>query len=94
MRGGGQPAFCLITGLISLYYRDPEGNRRAASDNFSDWKLSARLCFPDFAANPIGTFFDPAKVYDELGRGPILRLFEVHSGWGALNLIPVSGCPA
>jgi hypothetical protein len=24
---------------------------------------------PDFAANPIGTFFDPAKVYDKMKGG-------------------------
>lgn len=67
-KGGIEPAFCLDHGLtISLYYRDPEGNFvELQSDNFSDWKLSTEFMrtSADFAANPIGTFFDPAKVYD------------------------------
>jgi len=61
------PAFCLDHGLTaSLYYRDPEGNFvELQSDNFGDWKLSSEWMrtSPDFAANPIGTFFDPEKVY-------------------------------
>ncbi len=63
---GIQPAFCLEHGLtISIYYRDPEGNFvELQSDNFGDWKLSSEWMrtSPDFAANPIGYFFDPAKV--------------------------------
>ncbi len=63
-----EPAFCLDHGLtISLYYKDPEGNYiELQSDNFSDWKKSTEFMrtSADFAANPIGTFFDPARVFD------------------------------
>ena len=63
---GITPAFCLDHGLtMSLYYRDPEGNFvELQSDNFGDWKQSNEFMrnSPDFASNPIGTFFDPEKV--------------------------------
>ena len=61
------PAFCLDHGLtMSLYYKDPEGNFvELQSDNFSDWALSSEFMrtSEDFQRNPIGTFFDPEKVY-------------------------------
>ena len=64
---GLQPAFCLDHGLtVSIYYRDPEENFvELQSDCFGDWKKSSEwiATSPDFAANPIGTFFDPVKVY-------------------------------
>jgi catechol 2,3-dioxygenase len=60
------PAFALDHGLtISLYYKDPEGNYvELQSDNFGDWEKSSAFMktSPDFAANPIGTFFDAEKV--------------------------------
>src|ERR1700678_1191143 len=72
-KAGVEPAFCLDHGLtISLYYKDPEGNYvELQSDNFGDWSKSAEWMrtSPDFAANPIGTFFDPAKVYDKMKSG-------------------------
>ena len=64
---GIDPAFCLDHGLtISIYYQDPEGNYvELQSDSFGDWKASSEWIrtSPDFAANPIGTFFEPEKVY-------------------------------
>ena len=61
-----EPAFALDHGLtISLYYRDPEGNYvELQSDVFGDWKLSTEYMrtSTDFAANPIGVFFDTANV--------------------------------
>ena len=30
----------------------------------------------DFAANPIGTFFDPARVYDEMKSGVEFRALQ------------------
>ena len=63
---GVLPAFCLDHGLtISIYYKDPEGNFvELQSDNFGDWTKSTEFMrtSSDFAANPIGTFFDPDKV--------------------------------
>jgi catechol 2,3-dioxygenase len=52
---------------MSIYYEDPEGNYvELQSDNFSDWKLSTDYMRRSraFAENPIGVFFDPARVYE------------------------------
>ena len=72
-KAGVEPAFCLDHGLtISLYYKDPEGNFvELQSDNFGDWSRSAEWMrtSADFAANPIGTFFDPARVYEKFQSG-------------------------
>ena len=72
-KAGIEPAFCLDHGLtISLYYKDPEGNFvELQSDNFGDWAKSGEFMrtSTDFAANPIGTFFDPALVYEKVKSG-------------------------
>jgi catechol-2,3-dioxygenase len=79
-RSGVEPAFSLDHGLtISLYYRDREGNFvELQSDTFSDWKLSTEWMrtSPDFAANPIGTFFDPARVYDAFKAGTDFKTLQ------------------
>jgi catechol-2,3-dioxygenase len=99
-KGGVEPAFCLDHGLtMSLYYREPEGNFvELQSDNFSDWKLSGEFMrtSPDFAANPIGTFFDPAKVYDEFRSGADFKTLQKSIRGGAYlpNPIPNIGLPA
>lgn len=98
-KGGVEPAFCLDHGLtISLYYKDPEGNFvELQSDNFSDWKLSGEFMrsSPDFAANPIGTFFDPAKVYDAHKSGADFKALQKAIRGGAYlpNPIPNIGLP-
>ena len=65
---GITPSFCLDHGMtVSLYYRDPEANYvELQCDCFGDWKPSREWMenSADFAANPIGTFFDPAKVFE------------------------------
>jgi catechol 2,3-dioxygenase len=70
---GVEPAFCLEHGLTcSIYYKDPDGNYvELQSDNFSDWQLSSEWMrtSPVFAANPIGVFFDPEKVYASFKSG-------------------------
>lgn len=70
---GIHPAFCLDHGMtVSIYYRDPEGNYvELQSDSFGDWKISTEWMStsPDFAANPIGYFFDPEKVYQAYRSG-------------------------
>ena len=62
------PAFALDHGLtISIYHRDPEGNYvELQSDDFGDWAQSTHFMrtSPDFQSNPIGTFFDSAKVLE------------------------------
>ena len=99
-KAGIEPAFCLDHGLtISLYYKDPEGNFvELQSDNFSDWKLSGEWMrtSPDFAANPIGTFFDPARVYDVFQSGTDFKTLQTAIRGGAYlpDAIPNIGLPA
>lgn len=94
-----EPAFCLDHGLtISLYYKDPEGNYiELQSDNFSDWKKSSEFMreSPDFAANPIGTFFDPARVFDDFQTGVDFKKLqkEIRAGAYAPSPIPDIGLP-
>ena len=99
---GVEPAFCLDHGLtISLYYRDPEGNFvELQCDCFSDWKLSTEWMqtSPDFARDPIGTFFDPAKVVAAFKAGADFdTLHKSMRGGGYLpdaGKIPDIGLPA
>lgn len=64
---GIAPAFSLDHGMtISIYYKDPEGNFvELQCDSYGDWRQSSEWMrsSPDFASNPIGTFFDPERVY-------------------------------
>ncbi len=98
-KAGLEPAFCLDHGLtISLYYRDPDGNFvELQSDNFADWKQSSEWMrtSPDFAANPIGTFFDPARVYDAFKAGADFRVLQkaVRAGAYLPERIPDIGLP-
>jgi catechol 2,3-dioxygenase len=66
---GIEPAFSLDHGMtISIYYKDPEGNFvELQCDSYGDWRQSSEWMrsSPDFAANPIGTFFDPERVYQD-----------------------------
>lgn len=72
---GIEPAFSLDHGMtISIYYKDPEGNFvELQCDSYGDWRQSSEWMrsSPDFAANPIGTFFDPERVYQahKAGQG-------------------------
>jgi catechol 2,3-dioxygenase len=97
---GIEPAFCLDHGLtISLYYRDPEGNYvELQSDNFSDWKLSSEYMrtSPVFAENPIGVFFDPARVYETYRSGTDFKTLQkaVRAGAYEPDPIPNIGLPA
>ncbi len=99
-KAGVEPAFCLDHGLtISLYYRDPEGNFvELQSDNFGDWKLSAEFIrtSSDFAANPIGTFFDPARVYEKFKSGAEFEALQktIREGAYVPDAIPDIGLPA
>lgn len=51
---------------------------------------------PDFAANPIGTFFDPAKVYDAFKAGTEFKTLQkaIRDGAYLPNPIPNIGLPA
>jgi catechol 2,3-dioxygenase len=96
---GIEPAFCLDHGLtISLYYKDPEGNFvELQSDNFGDWALSAQFMrsSPDFAANPIGTFFDPARVFEKFKAGSDFKALQqaIRSGAYLPDPLPPIGLP-
>jgi catechol 2,3-dioxygenase len=96
---GVEPAFCLDHGLtISLYYKDPDGNFvELQSDNFSDWNLSGEWMrtSPDFAQNPIGTFFDPARVYDVFKAGADFKALQktMRAGSYLPDPIPDIGLP-
>jgi catechol 2,3-dioxygenase len=98
-KAGVEPAFCLDHGLtISLYYKDPEGNFvELQSDNFSDWKLSSEWMrtSPDFAANPIGTFFDPARVYEKFQSGADFKALQktIRAGAYLPDPLPNIGLP-
>ena len=63
---GIEPTFCLDHGMtFSYYYTDPDGNHvELQVDDFGDWAASGEWMrtSPEFAANPIGVFVDPAKV--------------------------------
>ena len=96
---GVAPSFCLDHQMtFSLYYKDPEGNFvELQTDSFGDWKLSGEFMHesPDFAANPIGFFFDGDKVYDAYQSGmdfDVLRK-RIHSGDFAPDPIPNIGLP-
>jgi catechol-2,3-dioxygenase len=97
---GIEPAFCLDHGVtISLYYKDPDGNFvELQSDNFSDWAQSGEWMrsSTDFATNPIGTFFDPARVYDVFRSGVEFKSLqrEIRSGAYLPEHIPNIGLPA
>jgi catechol-2,3-dioxygenase len=98
-KAGIEPAFCLDHGMtISLYYKDPEGNFvELQCDTFSDWKRSTEYmrASPEFAENPIGVFFDPARVYDAFKSGAEFRDLErsIRAGDYIPNPVPGIGLP-
>jgi catechol 2,3-dioxygenase len=70
---GIEPALCLDHGMtFSYYYQDPDGNHvELQVDNFGDWAKSSEWMrtSPEFHANPIGVFVDPALVADAAAAG-------------------------
>jgi catechol-2,3-dioxygenase len=94
---GITPAICLDHVMtFSMYYKDPEGNFvEIQTDGFGDWKLSSKFMqtSPEFAANPVGFFFDGDKAYDAHESGmdfDALRV-AVRSGEFAPDQIPSLG---
>jgi catechol 2,3-dioxygenase len=92
-KAGVQPAFCVDHGLtFSIYYEDPEGNYvELQSDNFSDWKLSTEYMRTSraFSENPIGVFFDPARVYESYKSGADLRTLQKTRNLGPESRVDV-----
>ena len=93
------PAFCLDHGLtISIYYKDPEGNFvELQSDNWGDWARSSEFMrsSKDFHSNPIGTFFDPAKVSRAFASGLSFSELQpaIRAGQYLPETIPDMGLP-
>jgi catechol 2,3-dioxygenase len=60
------PHFTVDHGMTtSLYYSDPDSNSvELQCDNFGDWSQSSEWMrtSPQFAADPIGTLFDPEQM--------------------------------
>jgi hypothetical protein len=57
---------------LSYYYKDPDGNHvELQVDAFGDWDASKEWMHtsPQFAANPIGVFVDPARVAGAAAEG-------------------------
>ena len=93
------PAFSLDHGItMSLYYKDPDGNFvELQSDNFGDWKRSTEWMrtSADFRSNPIGTFFDPEKVYQAYASGQSFEELQpaMRAGKFLPDSIPNLGLP-
>lgn len=101
LKGEGiEPAFCLEHGMTtSFYYRDPDGNFvELQSDNFGDWAKSTEYmqANPDFKANPIGVFFNPALVSEAHRSGVDFPLLQkrIRAGEFAPRTTPDIGLPA
>jgi len=84
------PHFCLDHGLTtSMYYGDPDRNLvELQIDNFGDWAKSSHWMrtSPEFAANPIGMFFDPERVYDAYRAGRTAA--DIHRAAMAGEFVP------
>jgi catechol-2,3-dioxygenase len=89
---GIEPAFCLDHGMtLSYYYRDPDGNHvELQVDNFGDWVKSSAYMreSPEFAADPIGNFVDPARVAQAAAAGASFD--EIHARAMAGELTPAA----
>jgi catechol-2,3-dioxygenase len=87
---GIEPEICLDHGMtLSYYYKDPDGNRvELQIDVYGDWATSKQWMrtSPDFEANPIGVFVDPAKVAAASLEGELLS--DIHRRAMAGELAP------
>jgi catechol 2,3-dioxygenase len=77
---GIEPDICIDHGMtLSYYYKDPDGNHvELQIDVFGDWAASKEWMStsPQFHANPIGVFVDPAKVAERAAAGDTFS--EIH----------------
>jgi catechol 2,3-dioxygenase len=92
---GIEPAFCLDHGMtLSMYYRDPDGNYvELQADVFGDWAKSKAYMqsSPEFEANPIGVFFDPARLHEAYKSGRSLDELHRAAMAGEFEPDPVPG---
>jgi catechol 2,3-dioxygenase len=88
---GIEPDICIDHGMtLSYYYKDPDGNRvELQVDIFGDWQASKAWmrASPDFHANPIGVFVDPARIAEAAARGE--SFVEIHRRATAGELGPL-----
>jgi catechol-2,3-dioxygenase len=70
---GIEPDICIDHGMtLSYYYKDPDGNHvELQIDAFGDWAASREWMrtSPEFHANPIGVFVDPARIAEQAAAG-------------------------
>jgi catechol-2,3-dioxygenase len=87
---GIEPAFCLDHGMtLSYYYADPDANHvELQIDAFGSWEASHEWMrtSPDFAANPIGVFVDPARIAEAAAGGTPFA--EIHRRAMAGEFLP------
>jgi catechol-2,3-dioxygenase len=87
---GIEPDVCIDHGMtLSYYYKDPDSNHvELQVDIFGDWAESSEWMrtSPDFKANPIGVFVDPAQVAEAAAAGESLA--EIHRRAMAGELMP------
>ena len=87
---GIEPDICIDHGMtLSYYYKDPDGNHvELQIDVFGDWAASKQWMrtSPEFHANPIGVFVDPALVAAAAAAGGTPA--EIHSRAMAGELSP------
>jgi catechol-2,3-dioxygenase len=94
------PVVCLDHGgTTSMYFHDPDENLvELQVDNFGDWAKSKEwmMTSPEFAANPIGVFIDPAAVNEAFraGRSPAELHAAMMAGQFLPDPLPVIGPPA
>ena len=86
---GIEPDICIDHGMtLSYYYKDPDGNRvELQIDAFGDWSASKRWMqsSPDFKANPIGVFVDPAKIAERAAAGESFETIHSRAMAGELS---------
>ncbi|KAJ9607644.1 hypothetical protein H2200_007722 [Cladophialophora chaetospira] len=84
-QNGFEPYFCVNHGpTTSIYYHDPDGNQLETQvDNFDTLEeATAFVDSPEFAANPVGTDFDPEELVRRIQSGEDDKLIKkrVESG--------------
>jgi catechol-2,3-dioxygenase len=88
---GIEPDVCIDHGMtLSYYYKDPDGNHvELQVDVFGDWGASKEWMrtSPDFHANPIGVFVDPARVSSAAAEG--VPFADIHRRAMAGELSPL-----
>lgn len=86
---GIEPEVCIDHGMtLSYYYKDPDGNRvELQIDAFGDWSASKQWMqrSPDFEANPIGIFVDPARIAERAAAGESFETIHDRAMAGKLS---------